>query len=502
MKKTIFEPFRIKMVEPLAILTTDQRRQILRERHYNLFGIPANAVTFDFLTDSGTSAMSARQWAAMMIGDESYAGSTSYTRFRDVISDLTGMPEVIPTHQGRSAEALLCQVMLKPGQRVIGNTQFDTTRANIESSGGVSIDLPSPEARDTQSEYAFKGNVDLAALRKMLMNDREGIAFFIMTVTNNGIGGQPVSLANLRATKSLLLDFGIPLFIDAARFAENAYFIKTREPGQGDRTVKQIAQEIFAMADGVLMSAKKDAFANIGGFLALRNDAVAARVREQMVITEGFPTYGGLAGRDLEAIATGLEEILDENYLEYRVRSVDYFARGLQDAGLKVVRPAGGHAVYVDARASVPHLEAARFPAQSLAVALYEQIGLRGVEVGSLMFGHRDPETGLEIPAAQELVRLAMPRRVYTQSHIDYIIESVAELAPALESLPGYRILEQPRFLRHFTAKLAPDRDAVQQTAPSIADPKAARAGVPSKAETALVHGSPTSDSVREGRSP
>lgn len=453
--KTIFEPFKIKMVEPLAMLSKDERTRVMREASYNLFSVRADHVTFDFLTDSGTSAMSARQWASMMVGDESYAGSTSSRRFMDVVGELTGMEHVIPTHQGRSAEALLCQVLLRPGQRVLGNTQFDTTRANIESSGCVSIDLPSPECSCVQSEYPFKGNVNLDALRNELKKRHDDVAFFIMTITNNSVGGQPVSIDNIRKTRLILTEYGIPLFIDSARFAENAYFIKLRESRYSERTVASIAREVFSLADGIMMSAKKDAFANIGGFLAVHDSKLADAIRHRMVITEGFPSYGGLAGRDLEAIATGLEEIQDESYLAYRLRSVEYFGRGLEQAGFKMVKPFGGHAVYLDAAASAPHLRPDQFPAQSLAVALYEEIGLRGVEVGSLMFGRRDEKTGTELPAAQELVRLAIPRRVYTQSHIDYIIECAFELARKTDRLPPYQIVEQAKFLRHFTAKLA-----------------------------------------------
>lgn len=452
--KTIFEPFRIKMVEPIPMLTEEERRSAIQRAHYNLFALPAETVTFDFLTDSGTSAMSSAQWAAMFLGDESYAGSTSYKRFQKTVQNLTGLEHVIPTHQGRSAEALLCQALLRPGQRVLGNTQFDTTRANIESAGGISVDLPSPATKNTQSEDPFKGNVDLQALRRELEDRSSEIAFFIMTVTNNSVGGQPVSIENLRSTKSLLADYQIPLFIDSARFAENAYFIKTREPGYQYKSVPAIVTEMFSYADGVLMSAKKDAFANIGGFLALKDSQLAEDVRRRMVITEGFPTYGGLAGRDLEAIATGLEEIQNESYLAYRIKSVDYFGRGLEEAGLKMVKPFGGHAVYIDAKASVPHLSPAQFPAQAIAVALYESIGLRGVEVGSLMFGRHDEVSGKEIPASQELVRLAFPRRVYTQSHIDAIIEGACEMVKTIDRLPAYRIIEQAKFLRHFTAKL------------------------------------------------
>lgn len=452
--KTIFEPFKIKMVEPIPILTAAERQAAIKTANFNLFTLPADTVTFDFLTDSGTSAMSSAQWAAMFLGDESYAGSTSYQRFQRTIQNLTGLEHVIPTHQGRSAEALLCQALLKPGQRVLGNTQFDTTRANIESAGGISIDLPDPANKNTQAEDPFKGNVDLQALKQELEDRSSEIAFFVMTVTNNSVGGQPVSMENLRTTRQILADYRIPLFIDCARFAENAYFIKTREPGYAAKSIQSIVSEMFSYADGALMSAKKDAFANIGGFLALKDARLAEDVRRRMVITEGFPTYGGLAGRDLEAIATGLDEIQDESYLSYRIKSVDYFGRGLEEAGLKVVKPLGGHAVYIDAKASVPHLAASQFPAQALAVALYETIGLRGVEVGSLMFGHKDEVSGEEIPAPQELVRLAFPRRVYTQSHIDAIIEGAHEMASILDQLPGYRIVEQAKFLRHFTAKL------------------------------------------------
>lgn len=452
--KTIFEPFKIKMVEPIPVLTATERQAAIQKAHFNLFTLPADAVTFDFLTDSGTSAMSSAQWAAMLVGDESYAGSTSYRRFQRTVQNLTGLEHVIPTHQGRSAEALLCQALLKPGQRVLGNTQFDTTRANIESAGGISIDLPDPANGNTQEEFPFKGNVDLTALKRELADRSSEIAFFVMTVTNNSVGGQPVSMENLRATRLILADYGIPLFIDCARFAENAYFIKTREPGYLAKPIPAIVAEMFSYADGALMSAKKDAFANIGGFLALKDADLAEDVRRRMVITEGFPTYGGLAGRDLEAIATGLEEIQDESYLSYRIKSVDYFGRGLEEAGLKVVKPFGGHAVYIDAKASVPHLASSQFPAQALAVALYETVGLRGVEVGSLMFGRLDEATGHELPAAQELVRLAVPRRVYTQSHVDAIIEGAHEMAKDIDRLPGYRIVEQAKFLRHFTVKL------------------------------------------------
>lgn len=455
-RKAIFEPFKIKAVEPIPILTKKERQGALKEADYNLFTLPARTVTFDMLTDSGTSAMSASQWAALMTGDESYAGSDSYFRFRDKISELTGLPEVIPTHQGRSAEALLCKAYLKAGQSVLGNTQFDTTRANIESSGAKSIDLPCSESEDSQNDFPFKGNVNLESLKNFLKEKSHEVPFFIMTITNNSIGGQPVSLENIEKTKKVLSEHNIPLFIDAARFAENAYFIKKREEGYQDWPVKKIAQKVFSFADGVMMSSKKDAFANIGGFLALKDPALVEEVRQLMVITEGFPTYGGLAGRDLDIVAVGLEEILDENYLNYRTRSVEYFGEGLESAGLKVVKPFGGHAVYIDALKSLSHLPKEVYPAQSLAVALYEQVGLRGVEVGSVMFGRHNEETGEEEFAPKELVRLAMPRRVYTQSHIDYIIETVADSMDDFNNVPGYKIDYQTKFLRHFTAKFSP----------------------------------------------
>lgn len=453
--KTIFEPFKIKTVEPLPILNFEERQIALKKSFYNLFGIPARDVTFDLLTDSGTSAMSSKQWAAMMEGDESYAGSDSYFRFSDTIQDITGLKHIIPTHQGRSAEALLSKALLKPGQRVVGNTQFDTTRANIESVGCLSVDMPCAESADSQTDFPFKGNVDLQQLEFYLKEYRRQIPFFIMTVTNNSIGGQPVSMQNIRETKKLLNQFDIPLFIDAARFAENAFFIKTRETEFANSTVKNIAKEMFSYADGVLMSAKKDAFANIGGFLAINNDSLAEKIRQLMVITEGFPTYGGLCGRDLDAIAVGLKEILDENYLGYRKRSIEYFGSGLESIGLKVVKPFGGHAVYIDAGASLPHLPTRYYPAQALSVALYEHIGLRSVEVGSVMFGRFNEETGKEEFAPKELVRLALPRRVYTQSHVDYMIEKTSQIFPKFNQLPGYKIDYQPKYLRHFSAKFS-----------------------------------------------
>lgn len=453
MAKTIIEPFKIKMVEPLNQLSSKERMQALRKAHYNLFSLPAESVTFDLLTDSGTSAMSSTQWAAMMTADESYAGAKSFYRFEKVVQDLTGLKYIIPTHQGRSAEYLLMKAALKPGQIVIGNTHFDTTRANIESSGALAIDLPCIETQDSSSIFPFKGNIDLNALKKYIEEHPGKVAFVIMTVTNNSVGGQPVSLENLKATSKICRQFKIPLIIDCARFAENSYFIKLREPGQSQRSIKEITKEVFSYGDGAMMSAKKDAFGNIGGFLAVQSDVLAEEIRRLMVITEGFPTYGGLAGRDLEALAVGLEEVLDENYLAYRIASVQYFGKALEDLGYATVKPWGGHAVYIDAGKTLPHIPALQYPGQSLSAAFYEHIGIRSVEVGSVMLGSVDPNTGIETPAPKELVRLALPRRVYTQSHVDYMIEMAGYLKKYLPELGGYRITKQPRYLRHFTCE-------------------------------------------------
>ncbi|MGD8569985.1 MAG: tryptophanase [Gammaproteobacteria bacterium] len=443
--KTIIEPFRIKTVEPIPFAEPEARIRLIREKGFNLFKLPADAVTFDLLTDSGTSAMSARQWAAMMVGDESYAGSSSFYHFESVVRELTGMRYIIPTHQGRSAEALLMRAMIRPGQTVVGNTHFDTTRANIEAQQATALDLP-------HLDDAFKGNINLTALKQTLDEQAGNVPLVIMTVTNNAVGGQPVSMHNLQRVKALLKEKNIPLFIDAARFAENAYLIKRHEAGYEKSSVKEIAQAMFALADGVLMSAKKDAFGNIGGFLAVQDEGLAEEVRSLMVITEGFPTYGGLAGRDLEALAVGLQEILSEEYLSYRIRSVAYFGEGIENAGYHVIKPFGGHAVYIDAGKSLPHLSPLTFPGQSLSVALFEAIGIRGVEVGSVMLGKHNPDTNEEEPAPFELVRLAMPRRVYTQSHVDFMIEMLGYLQAYIAELPGYAFDYQPKVLRHFNA--------------------------------------------------
>lgn len=451
--KTIFEPFKIHTIEPLPLPSRSERLQAIKKAHYNPFLLPADAVTFDLLTDSGTSAMSTAQWAAVMMGDESYAGSRSFKHFERVIQNLTGLNEVIPTHQGRAAEALLMKALVPPGMIVIGNTHFDTTRANIEYVGGQPLDLPCPEAFQTSLIAPFKGNMKIEDLDKTIKEQRAKIALIVMTLTNNSVGGQPVSLENIRQVSLRAKEAKIPFFIDAARFAENAYFIKLRESEFSSFSAEKIAKTFFALCDGVLMSAKKDAFGNIGGFLAMRDEELARKIRAQMVVTEGFPTYGGLAGRDLEALAVGLQEVLDENYLSYRLRSTAYFGEGIEKAGFSVVKPFGGHAIYIDAEKSLPQIPKAEYPGQSLAVALFETVGIRSVEVGSVMMGSRDSQTGQERLAPQELVRLALPRRAYTQSHVDYMIEMIQQLGKVCSQLKGYAFTYQEPVLRHFTAR-------------------------------------------------
>ncbi len=451
--KTVIEPFRVKVVEPLPLLSRREREFALDKASFNLFSLPARLVTFDLLTDSGTSAMSAHQWAGIMEGDESYAGSVSFERFERAVQELTGMEFVIPTHQGRSAEYLLMKSLLKGGQVVVGNTHFDTTRANIENAGAEALDFPS---RNAAALDPFKGDIDLAKLATYLETNAPRVRGGYRHRHEQRRRGQPVSLDNIEAARDLLRPHDIPLFIDCARFAENAYFIKRGDPRYGDWPVKKIAHKMFALADGALMSAKKDAFGNIGGFLALRCSKLANDIRNLMVVTEGFPTYGGLAGRDLEALAIGLEEVLDENYLAYRIRSVQYFGEGIEAAGFTTVQPYGGHAVYIDAGLSLPHIPPSQFPGLSLSVALYRHIGIRSVEVGTLMLGRKNRETGQDILAPRELVRLAMPRRVYTQSHVDYMIEGFSQLANMTDTLRGYRFIEEAPVLRHFTSKFAP----------------------------------------------
>jgi tryptophanase len=452
--RTIIEPFRIHSVEPLRFLTDDERRTKIRDAGYNLFNLHADDVLIDLLTDSGTGAMSRDQWAAIQRGDESYAGSPSWFVFLEAVQELFPFPHVIPTHQGRAAEKILFSAIAGPGKVVPNNTHFDTTRANVEFTGAEAVDLVIAEGRDPAALHPFKGNMDLEGLEKLLVERAEDVPVVFVTVTNNSGGGQPVSLENLRGVRSLCDRFGVPLFLDACRFAENAWFIKTREPGQEGRTVPDIAREMASLADGMTMSAKKDPMANIGGWLALRDDAWAEQCRNLLILTEGFPTYGGLAGRDLEAIAQGLRECVDEHYLRYRTRSIEYLADALMAAGVPIVRPAGGHAVYLDARALLQHVPPLQYPGQSLAVALYETGGIRGCEIGTVMFGMK-PD-GTEEPAATDLVRLAIPRRTYTQSHVDYVIEVVTDVTARAEDLPGYRIVEQAPQLRHFTARFEP----------------------------------------------
>jgi tryptophanase len=454
--KTIIEPFKIKSVEPIKFATVQQREATLRRGHYNLFLVPADEVLIDLLTDSGTAAMSADQWAGMMRGQEAYAGGRSFFRFESTVRELTGLKHIIPTHQGRAAERILFSIVGGPGKHVPNNSHFDTTRANIEFVGAAAVDLPVAEGTDPDRIADFKGNLDTAALEEFIARvGAENIPLCMITVTNNSGGGQPVSMDNLRRTKAICRAHGIPFFLDACRFAENAYFIKLRESGYADRSVKSIVQEMFSHADGATMSAKKDAIVNMGGFLALNDDALAVKARNLLIVTEGFPTYGGLAGRDLEAIAIGLDEVLDEHYLQYRIRSIQYLGERLVAQGVPILQPPGGHAIYLNARKFLPQIPVEQYPGQALAIELFRSAGIRSVEIGSVMFGKYDV-AGRLIPARMELVRLAIPRRVYTQSHIDYVIEAVGEVFARRESLRGVRIIEEPPMLRHFTAKFEP----------------------------------------------
>ena len=452
--KTIIEPFRIKVVEPIRLTTREERRELLRRAAWNLFTLHADDVMIDLLTDSGTSAMSAEQWGAMMRADESYAGSPSFYKFESAVRELMPFQHIIPTHQGRAAEAILFSILGGQGRIIPSNTHFDTTRGNIEATHATAVDLVVAEARDPDSLHPFKGNMDLARLEELLAREGAAVPIVMLTVTNNAGGGQPVSLANIRAVADIAHRHGKPLFIDACRFAENAYFIKCREPGQAGRPVTDIVRDMFAVADGVTMSAKKDAFANIGGWLAMNDDDLASAARNRLILTEGFPTYGGLAGRDLEAIAVGLHEIVDEQYLRYRLRTNEYIGERLTALGVPIVRPVGGHAVFVDARRFLPQISPLQYPGQALAVALYEAGGVRSCEIGTVMFGLR-PD-GTEHPADMDLVRLAMPRRVYTQSHADYLVEVFEEVWGRREQLRGFRITWQPTQLRHFTARFEP----------------------------------------------
>ena len=452
----IIEPFRIKVVEPIRQTTEEERKEILKNAHYNPFMIKSDDILIDFLTDSGTGAMSDRQWGALMQGDESYAGSRSFFRFESVVKKITGFKHIIPTHQGRAAERILFSIMVNKGDIVPNNTHFDTTRANIEFNDAEAVDLVIPEGKIPELEHPFKGNMDLEKLEELLERYHDRIPLGMITITNNSGGGQPVSMENIKEVSKLLHKYNIPFFIDACRFAENAYFIKLREKGYEDKSVLEIVQEIFSYADGCTMSAKKDGLVNIGGFLAMNDDELAMKARTLLILTEGFPSYGGLAGRDLEALAVGLEEVLNEDYLRYRLRTAEYMGERLVEAGISIIRPTGGHAVYIDAKAFYPHIPPSQFPGQTLVCELYRKGGIRGVEIGSVMFGKKDKETGKEVPAPMELVRLAFPRRVYTQSHFDYAIEKIIETFKDREHAKGMKIVWEPPFLRHFTAKFEP----------------------------------------------
>ena len=452
--KTIIEPFKIKTVEAIYFTTKEERRSILEKAFYNPFRIHAKDVLIDLLTDSGTSAMSSNQWAGIMQGDESYAGSPSFFRFEESVRSITGMPLIIPTHQGRAAEKIIFTILGGKGKYFLSNTLFDTTRANIEFSGAEGVDLICEEGKHPSIPAPYKGNMDIEALQQTITKiGAENIPMVIITITNNSGGGQPVSMQNIKDVRNVCTEYQIPFFIDACRFAENAYFIKLREEGYSNKSILEIANEMFSYADGCTMSAKKDAFANIGGFLAMRDLDLAVQCRNLLIVTEGFTTYGGLAGRDLEAIAIGLQEIMDEHYLQYRIRSIEYLTNKLIEAGVPVMQPAGGHAVYIDAKDFLPHIPVDQYPGQALVGALYEHGGVRSVEIGSLMFGKYDAE-GKLIPAQLELVRLAIPRRVYTQSHIDYVAEVIIEVFEKRDAIKGLAIIEETPLLRHFTAKL------------------------------------------------
>jgi tyrosine phenol-lyase len=455
--KTIIEPFKIKTVEPIKFTTIQQREQLLRDAGYNPFLIHAEDVLIDLLTDSGTSAMSSKQWAGIMDGDESYAGARSFFRFEKSVKDLTGFKFIIPTHQGRAAEKILFTILGGKGKYFPNNTHFDTTRANIEYSGAEAFDLLNEVGKSTETIADFKGDIDIPALERFIQEKgRENIPLLMLTITNNAGGGQPVSMKNIKQVRVIADKYKIPFFLDACRFAENAFFIKKREPGYQNKSVKEIAQEMFSYADGCTMSAKKDALVNMGGFLAMNDAELAGKARNILIVTEGFPTYGGLAGRDLEAIAQGLEEIVDEHYLTYRIRSVEYLGEKIRSAGVPFLEPPGGHAIYLDAKRFLPHIPPHEFPGQSIVCELYRLGGIRSVEVGSVMFGKNDQLTGKFIPSAMELVRLAIPRRVYTQSHIDYVAECVIEAFENRRNMPGYRITYEAPMLRHFTAQFEP----------------------------------------------
>ena len=454
MPKTLIEPFRIKSIEPIRMTSRAERERLLDAAKLNVFKLRAEDVLIDWLTDSGTGAMSSRQWGAIMEGDESYAGARSFFRLEAVVRDITGMKHFVPTHQGRAAERVLFSAVCKPGQRVPNNCHFDTTRANLEVLGVEALDLVIAEGLQPSLVHPFKGNIDLARAKALLQGDGERVPFGMITVTNNTGGGQPVSMANIRAYAALLKQYGKPLIMDVCRFSENAMFIKMREPGYENTPIKAIVQEMFSYADGATMSAKKDGMVNIGGFIVLRSDEWMDAVRNLEILTEGFPTYGGLAGRDLEAMAVGLQEGMDEDYLRYRLRTAEYLGERLDAAGIGFVRPTGGHAVYIDARTVLPEMPVAHYPGWALCNALYLEGGIRGVEIGSVMFGKR-LDDGSETFHGMELVRLAFPRRMYTQSHFDYAAEVIAEAKLNARNIRGVRIVKQPKYLRHFTCECA-----------------------------------------------
>lgn len=449
------EPFKIKVVEPLKMSTREERARLIKSTGYNLFGLPAESILIDLLTDSGTSAMSDNQWAGLAIGDESYAGSRNYFNFEAAVQEIFGYRHIIPTHQGRMAENLLFSVTVKSGDIVPNNTHFDTTRANVQAKGGVPLDLVIPEGRDPSCDHPFKGNMDVDKLDRLIKeNGPDKIPLVLLTITNNSAGGQPVSMENIRATREVCERHGIPLMFDACRFAENSYFIKQRESGYQDKSILQIAQELFSYGVGCTMSAKKDGLVNMGGFLGINNDEVAQNATNLLILIEGFPTYGGLSGRDLEAMARGFKEVLNEDYLRFRISQVGTLGEDLAQAGIPIVKPVGGHAVYLNAREFLPHIPPEQFPGQALAVELYREAGIRSVEIGSLMFGQTDQATGEFHGADLELVRLAIPRRVYTSMHMKYVAEALKAIYQKRDRIRGLKILWEPPFLRHFTARL------------------------------------------------
>jgi tryptophanase len=484
----MIEPFRIKTVEPIRKTSIEERQAILKKSGFNLFKVPADAIYIDLLTDSGSGAMSSQQWAAMMQADESYAGSKSFYRFEAAVRDIFGFTHILPTHQGRAAERILAATLCQPGDIVPSNTHFDTTRANIEVAGATALDLPCSESRDLAADGLFKGNIDLPALEHTFALNPARIPFVIMTITNNGGGGQPVSMDNLRLVSEICHRHGAALYIDACRFAENAYFVQQRTPEYANTSLIDIARQVFSYADGCTMSAKKDGMVNIGGFLCTNDDQVASRQQEVLILTEGFSTYGGLAGRDLEAIAVGLYEALDPDYQEYRHAQSAYLGQGLVRAGVPIVLPPGGHAIYIDARSMLSHIPPAQYPGQALAIEIYRRGGVRSVEIGSVMQGHRDPDTGEEILADKDLVRLAIPRRVYTRCHLDYVVDLMGEIRQQRQDIHGVSIVSQPARLRHFTAEFATlevaasDKETVTVEGREITQPKVERMGAVAEA--------------------